>query len=174
MTTTAADQFTVAANAGSGNSWTDKANLLDGASGEAYAEYDILGGTTTKELQLSIPAYISAIDDGSQFVSLKVTLQAKRVGTSSLSGYLASSSQTGSSKSISLGTSYSTTTLDGDKSYWGITGTVYSIFDQLKSGAMYFCVDGTTADTVYVKDVFATLTYTLPDTKRASLMTVAL
>lgn len=158
-TTSSAEKFTIVSSSGS---WTDISNLLYGASGEASGD---------GFLYLSVPNFITSLDDGSEFVSLKVEWEEKTAapyrqafltGGTQFTEYLTPAA-------------YASASLDGDAAYWGISGTPHEIFDGLKSGALKFTVRTFgTSGALYVKEVKATLTYKAADTSRASILTRAL
>ena len=165
-TTTSAEKFT---DVGTVGSWTGASNLLDGSSGEAYGDVPSGGGTV--RVNLSEPDFIAAIPDGSQFISLKVDWEAKLA--------LATASKTqkarltgGTEFSSTLSSSYQSFSLDGNAAYWGLSGSAGEIFADLKDGSISFSASytGITGDDFYVREVYATLTYSTPDTKRASLL----
>lgn len=124
---------------------------------------------------MSVPNWIEDIPNGSEFESLKVTLSSRydgTVGPYAEIGYLTG----GDTIAIGNATngSHNSRVLDGDASYWGISGTARAIFNDLKSGAIKFnykvdaASDGNSNH--YIKILRTVMTYKLPDTKRASIL----
>lgn len=173
MTVSAQEKFTQSAQSGSGQSWVGVSNLEYGNSGEASCTYSI-AGFYPKTIRLTIPNFITSMPNGSEFVSLKITFQKK--STSTLWSWTAKLTG-GTQFSGSMPTSYSTTTLDGDASYWGLSGTSAEIFSDLKDGTIGLELDTSNTNisaTHYYQSVTAQLTYIEPDTKRAALLTTTL
>ena len=170
MTTTAADKFTESSQFGSGASWSGVSNLEDGNSGEASVTYSLVGAYP-RTIGLYEPGFMSSLPNGCEFESLRVTFQ-KKASTSFGWSWVARLTG-GDTKSGSYTTSYATVALEGDKDYWGLSGTPQAIFAGLKDGSIGLELDagGSTSATLYYRSVYATLTYTLPDTKRASILT---
>lgn len=168
-TTSSADQFDTASY--SGRAWTNYANL-ENDGGEAYATISIpIPNTGT--ILLATPGFMTSLDDGSEFVSLKVTFEDKMASSYGATGKCRLTGGTWLTAG-SIGTSYTSRTQDGDESYWGISGTPQEIFSGLKDGSIKFefKAEGGLYATgnIYLKDVEATLTYKLADTKRASIL----
>lgn len=166
MTTLTDVKFTTVADVGN---WSGTSNLLAGGSGEAIGDLPFGGGTV--RIILGIPNGIAAIPDGSEFISLKVDWEAKlALATSATTqkAYLTGGNEFNST----LTASYQNFSLDGDAAYWGLSGTNSEIFAGLKDGSIdfYGSYQGITGDDYYVREVYATLTYVTPDTKRASLL----
>ena len=170
MTVSAAEKFTSISY--SGRAWTDYNNLVYGGSGEAYGSttgvYD-----TTGTVKCAIPNFITSLATGTEFESLKITFSVKQSTPYGADGYakLTTGSQ---GYTFPLTTSYVGQTLDGDAAYWGLSGTPQAIFSGLKDGSIkfeYYAVgDLYAVGSMYLKEVIATLTYKLADTKRASIL----
>lgn len=171
VTVSAAQKFTAVSYSGSGGTWSNYADLEYGDTGEATAPLTVYI-PNTKTLLFSVPNFITSIDYGSEFVSLKVTFQDKQDITASNTATCYGRLTGGSWISTGdPGATYTNNTLDGDSTYWGLSGTPQSIFTGLKNGSIKFEFKGEQGyGTLYIKEVIATLTYKLADTKRAALI----
>ena len=171
MTVSAAEKFTVISSSGQAP-WSSLSNLEYGNSGAATSTLSPFL-INTGNLFCAIPNFITAIPTGSEFESLKVTFSDKMDSSYSAEGYCWLTGGTVLS-SGTIGTSYAARSKDGDASFWGLAGTPQSIFSGLKSGSIKFSFQALggiySAGDVYVKDVVATLTYKLADTKRAAIL----
>ena len=170
MTVSAAEKFTVISSSGQA-SWGSLSNLEYGSSGAATST------TTgylpnTGNLLCAIPNFMTALNVGSEFESVKVTFSDRMDSSYPGQGYCWLTGGTEISTG-SVASSYTARTQDGDAAYWGIAGTPQAIFSGLKDGSIKFgfrSTGGLFAGTIYVKEVEATLTYKLADTKRASIL----
>lgn len=173
MTTTAAAGFTVGSQSSRPYSlaWNSTTNLLNSSPGTYSGPGTIYKGAGTYIARLSVPSFITSLDDGSEFESLKVTFKAK---SSSLNRTYYAKLTDGTLFDGTVTTSYQTFTLDGDASYWGLSSmTDHQIFDGLKDGSIKFniYITGSVGETLYLKEVEATLTYKEADTARAAIIT---
>jgi hypothetical protein len=175
MTVSAAERPTDVGQSGSGGSWSTLSNLEYGNSGDVsgtmtytYLDYE------WKTVECSIPNFITDLDVGTQFVSLKMTWNEECDGTPrpDSKAWLTGGSVINSGTIPSTGPRV--TTLDGDASYWGLSGTPQDIFEGLKDGSIAFNYEPDTgvagSTTVTISDIKFTLTYLLADTKRAALI----
>jgi len=175
MTVSAAERPTSVSQSGAGGSWSPLSNLEYGSSGDVSAtQKAVYLSWKWQTVACAIPNFIQSVDVGSQFVSLKITLNEECDGTPrpSSKGWLTGGSVIDSGTIPSTGPRV--TTLDGDASYWGLSGTPQEIFTGLKDGSIAFNYNPTSpysgTTTVTISDIKFTLTYLLADTKRASLI----
>ena len=171
MTVSAAEKFTTASYSGQAP-WSNYNNLIYGGSGAATSTISPFL-PDTGNLFCAIPNFITSIPAGSEFESLKVTFSDKMDSTYAGEGYCWLTGGTELSTGT-IGTSYTARSKDGDSSFWGLAGTPQAIFSGLKSGSIKFGfrADGGvfSSGDIYIKDVIATLTYKLADTKRAAII----
>lgn len=167
MTVSAAEKFTTVTEDGFALGWSGESNLEYGNSGSAVSNTSTLWQDDTKALVFSVPNFITALDEGTEFVSLKVAVGMVPTGSWSYAAQLT----TGTSKAGSV--SGGITNLDGDETYWGLSGSPQDIFSALKSGALKFRITffgSGEGNYMTVTNVTAQLTYRLADTKRAALI----
>jgi hypothetical protein len=174
VTTTASEGFTIATQGGEvAVSWSDVDQLPHGVAGGAEAYVRDSGqwfvGTVTKIIYLTVPNYITALDNGAEFQSLTVTVNIdgdpfpKTLYVRLTGGDWKSATYT------SAATNYDFT---GDESYWGVAGTPQQIFSDLKDGSIgveLYCPYNTLETTINLNSVQSALTYRPTDTKRAAL-----
>lgn len=171
MTDSANEKFTGVAY--SGSVWSGYTNLKFGNSGEATAELTV-HKSETGVLHFSIPNFITALPNGTEFNSIEVFWDDKFDGgpLAPTANYWFTGGSTISGTPIS--STYGSHSPAGNASAWGLSGTPQAIFSGLKDGSIKFNykqVGGYLMyGTSYIKEVSAILTYTLADTKRASIL----
>ena len=179
MTVSAAEHFTIVSQSGSSGeaTWVNTSNLITSGTSEAIATGTPHANGGSKTLHLSVPNWISGIVDGCEFTSLKITFESKFQEGFRGGPFAETASLTGGSAlyvADAFEGWYRDRELDGDAAFWGLTGTNREIFTDLKSGAIkfnYLSEGSFFGDTDnYIKTIRATLTYVLPDTKRASIL----
>lgn len=174
-TTTSYDNVTDVSQTGSYNRWSDIGTLDDDTSGAAYVESS---GTFSQmaTLYLKIPEFMASITPGSEFVSLSVRFKAY-VSTTYAGDYFRFRCYQNNSQVYNLdvdSTSTTTITVSGNAAFWGFSGSVQDIIDDLTDGSIDWRFEGQAPTGSFqrrdVKNFAVQLTYSEPDTKRVSLI----
>lgn len=184
MTTTTKNGFNTVSQSGSGVAWTGLSNMPYPTEGEAAAALTA-GSQVANTINLIVPYESAGIPTGSTFDSMVLYITVKKTGTFSSGTSVTWSGDTNYSTSgvwsftQTTDESYQNLTLSGDASYWRISGiAAASIITLLKSGSMYFRVDGETNSAIAcglrITSATCTITYTTVEGKRGAIIATLL
>lgn len=180
MTTTTQDKFNTVTQSGSGVSWTDLSNLVNGASGFAFSATGLNSSNpTSNTIAFKVPAQASTIIADSVFESMQFTFECWRSDAGSPAGidfyFTTNLGSANFIKNVSANEVFETAiSSDGDRSYWGLNSYA-------PSALLDYIIDGTLAFEVYaqrssgiagvrIREAECTITYSTPTGRRGAII----
>lgn len=165
MATIGPESFNTWSQGGSGAVWSGILTPITGYKYGPVSPYSKSSNT----MYFSVPASIGSIEYGCVFQSMTVSMGAYYDG-SGPDGKMYCKLTGGDLYTVPITNSYTGYSLSGDADYWGLSDSPAEIFRKIKDGTIKFEIYMNGATTGYFAIPTVTLTYALPDTKRASII----